>query len=126
MQRCLEMTAKRGLNYSDFMVSSFFLMAKLRRKPCRWRWVSNNTSRHVHIKKSHNFAVKKGRVAHILVPFMVGAICGLALADPNLDSNQEKNTYEIVTLTTISKMYFFFLQNGSEIGTSSVLEFGLN
>ena len=34
---------------------------------------------HVHIKKSHNFAVKKGRVAHILVPFMVGAICGLAL-----------------------------------------------
>ena len=80
---------------------------------------------HVHIKKSHNFAVKKGRVAHILVPFMVGAICGLALADPNLDSNQEKNTYEIVTLTTISKMYFF-LQNGSEIGTSSVLEFGPN
>ena len=79
----------------------------------------------MHIKKSHNFAVKKGRVAHILVPFMVGAICGLALADPNLDSNQEKNTYEIVTLTTISKMYFFFLQNGSEIGTSSVLEFGL-
>ena len=62
----------------------------------------------MHIKKSHNFAVKKGRVAHILVPFMVGAICGLALADPNLDSNQEKNTYEIVTLTTISKMYFFF------------------
>ena len=62
----------------------------------------------MHIKKSHNFAVKKGRVAHILVPFMVGAICGLALADPNLDSNQEKNTYEIVALTTISKMYFFF------------------
>ena len=85
---------------------------------CEENLVGGVRVRLVHIKKSHNFAVKKGRVAHILVPFMVGAICGLPLAgDPNLDSNQEKNTYEIHSHHPFPKVFFSARKNRSEIGT---------
>ena len=93
---------------------------------CEENLVGGVRVRLVHIKKSHNFAVKKGRVAHILVPFMVGAICGLPLElETPILTQIRKRTLTKYTLTTHFQKCFFLLGKiDRKLAPSSFLHFG--